>query len=94
MEGINIQPQPDDYSPKRYIFGRILFSSVENIQNKYSIKDRPFVGTTTMDPIAAHVAAVAADISPGMVVLDPFCGTGSLLIAAAHLGNNIYITVI
>ena len=37
-----------------------------------------------MDEMSAHLAAAAADLTPGDIVLDPFCGTGSLLIACGH----------
>jgi hypothetical protein len=32
---------------------------------------------------------VAALVGPGQLVLDPFCGTGSLLVAAAYLGADV-----
>jgi SAM-dependent methyltransferase len=42
-----------------------------------------------MDPVVSHVAANAARITPGQLVLDPFCGTGSLLLSCAYLGANV-----
>jgi SAM-dependent methyltransferase len=42
-----------------------------------------------MDPVVSHVAANAALIVPGHRVLDPFCGTGSLLLASAFLGADV-----
>ena len=42
-----------------------------------------------MDCISAHLAANAARLLPGHVVLDPFCGTGSLLISCAALGAAV-----
>jgi len=46
-------------------------------------------GTTSMNALSAHLCANAAHIEAGQMVLDPFCGTGSLLIAAAHLGAEV-----
>lgn len=77
-----------DFVPKKLILGRII-SEGSNIQVQYDIKNRPFLGSTTMDEISSHLAAMAANISVGSKVLDPFCGTGSLLIACAHLGANV-----
>ena len=42
-----------------------------------------------MNALSAHLCANAARIEEGQTVLDPFCGTGSLLIAAAHLGAAV-----
>ena len=42
-----------------------------------------------MNALSAHLCANAAHIEAGQTVLDPFCGTGSLLIAAAHLGAEV-----
>ena len=48
--------------------------------------------------VAAHLSAAAAGVGVGDLVLDPYCGTCSLLLAAAHIEqvkrtenfNNIY----
>jgi len=42
-----------------------------------------------MDSISAHLTANAALASRDMLVLDPFCGTGSLIIACASLGADV-----
>lgn len=52
----------------------------------FDLKSRPFIGTTSMNALFAHIAANAANVQVGQRVLDPFCGTGSLLLAAAYLG--------
>ena len=77
------------YLPLRALFGRVVASGDEYIGDTYSLKTRPFIGTTTMDPVAAHCTAVAAMIGPGDVVLDPFCGTGGLLVSCASLGATV-----
>jgi tRNA G10 N-methylase Trm11 len=83
---------------KRLLFGRLVGSG-KNIAHKYDLKTRPYVFSSSMNPVCAHVAAVAAlpsapfhaeaqDTREG-VVLDPFCGTASTLVAAAHLGMKV-----
>ena len=42
-----------------------------------------------MDSVSAHLTANAGRVSKGDLVLDPFCGTGSLLLAAASLGADV-----
>jgi len=77
-----------EYSSMRNILGRIVASG-PNILTDFSLKERPFVGTTTMNPVSAHLTAAAALVGKGDLVLDPFCGTASLLIAAANLGADV-----
>jgi tRNA G10 N-methylase Trm11 len=76
------------YIPVRCVLSRVLTEG-PNIMTDYDLKKRPFIGTTTMDAVVSHIAAVAARIGPGDLILDPYCGTGSLLIACASLGANV-----
>ena len=76
------------FTPSRCMFGRIIAEG-PSIGRNYDLKYRPIIGTTTMDAMSAHLSAVAADIKEGDLVLDPYCGTGSLLIACAHLGARV-----
>mmetsp|Transcript_39320 Transcript_39320/g.111341 ORF Transcript_39320/g.111341 Transcript_39320/m.111341 type:complete len:155 (-) Transcript_39320:1197-1661(-) len=41
---------------------------------------------TAMGPHEALVTASLAGVKPGSIVYDPFCGGGTLLVAAQHLG--------
>lgn len=52
----------------------------------YDLKWRPYIGTTSMPPEESMVMANLARVARGHLVFDPFCGTGSLLVAAAHCG--------
>jgi hypothetical protein len=80
----------EDYNlgPSQYILGRIIATG-PSITNLYNVSSRPFIGTTTMDAISSHLTVIAAAIKPNDLVLDPYCGTGSLLIASASQGANI-----
>ena len=64
----------------------MLLSIGPSIVGLFDLKLRPFIGTTSMNALCAHIAANAANVQVGQQVLDPFCGTGSLLLAAAYLG--------
>jgi len=74
------------YTPLYHYFGRVVAEG-PGIFTKFELRSRPFVGTTSMNAMCSHISAVAAQVQPGQRVLDPFCGTGSLLVAAAHLGR-------
>ncbi|KAL6043108.1 THUMP domain-containing protein 3 [Balamuthia mandrillaris] len=43
------------------------------------------LGHTTLSPMIAHSLCLLAKLQPGQVVLDPFCGVGSIPIHAANL---------
>jgi tRNA (guanine10-N2)-dimethyltransferase len=51
--------------------------------------DRPFFQPGSMDPILARAVCNLAGVGPGTRLLDPFCGTGGLLIEGALLGAEV-----
>lgn len=81
-----------DIIPRRVFFGRIVGNGC-SVQTIYDLKQRPFIGTTSMSAVSSHLTAVfsrtSADNDAKPIVLDPFCGTGSLLVAGAHLGADV-----
>lgn len=56
--------------------------------SRFDVKKRSYVGPTTMDAEMSFLMANAAAVRPGSCVLDPFCGTGGVLLAAVALGAN------
>ena len=54
----------------------------------YRLSSRPYVGPTSLDPELTFVMANLAGAGPCSLVLDPFCGTGSTLLACAHFGTT------
>lgn len=70
------------------VFGRQVAEG-PRIANTYDVRTRPYIGTTTMDALISHITANAVHIMPGDRVLDPFCGTGSLLLPCAYLGADV-----
>lgn len=80
----------DKHNPKKtYYFGRELTSSDRKIVNKYSLRERAFIANTSMNPLLSFIAANTARVRPNDVVYDPFVGSGSLLVAAAHMGAYV-----
>lgn len=75
------------YKPLRCIIGRVVGEGPA-VVTRYDLRNRPFIGTTSMNPLSAYLSANAARVTAGQRVLDPFCGTGSLLVAAASLGEH------
>jgi tRNA G10 N-methylase Trm11 len=56
---------------------------------RYNLNERPYIGPTSMDPEMAAVMANAARTKQGQLALDPFCGTGSILVALAAAGARV-----
>jgi tRNA (guanine10-N2)-methyltransferase len=70
----------------RLYLGRKIGSSRRHLIEKHDLKKRPYISTTSMDAELALITANLALASPGKVFLDPFCGTGGFMVAAAELG--------
>ena len=71
----------------RLYLGRTLSTkTLRPLKDKHDLKKRPYISTTSMDAELALITANLALAAPGKIFLDPFCGTGGFLIAAAELG--------
>jgi len=53
---------------------------------KYDLKKRNYIGTTSMDAELSLVTANMTLAAPGKLVYDPFLGTGSFIYACSHFG--------
>ena len=71
---------------KLMMFGRKIGNSERNLVTKYELSKRNYLGPTAMDAELAFLMANQALVRPGKFVFDPFVGTGSILVAAAHFG--------
>lgn len=72
--------------PKKVMFGRLIGRGDRAPVKTYELSKRVYLGPTSMDAEMALLMANMAHARPGGMVLDPFCGTGSMIIAAAHYG--------
>ncbi|CAL1279323.1 unnamed protein product [Larinioides sclopetarius] len=79
-------------SPYDVFFGRWIADGQRSVSQKINLKTRKFIGNTTMDPLLSLVMANMACIKHADIVLDPFVGTGGLLVAAAHFGGYVFGT--
>ncbi|KAL0881365.1 hypothetical protein ABMA27_001242 [Loxostege sticticalis] len=81
----NVPEEPYDL-----FFGRWIADGQRDVIQFHSLKKRQFIGNTSMDAQLALVMANQARVAPGDLVLDPFVGSGSLLVAAAHFGGYVW----
>lgn len=72
--------------PKRVLFGRLLGEGARNDIEKFTLKKRRYISTTSMDSELALVGSNLALARPGCLFYDPFMGTASLTIACSHHG--------
>uniref|UniRef100_A0A0E0CLY9 tRNA (guanine(10)-N(2))-methyltransferase n=1 Tax=Oryza meridionalis TaxID=40149 RepID=A0A0E0CLY9_9ORYZ len=67
-------------------FGREVGAADRHLLPTYQLKSRKYIGPTAMDAEMAFLMANQGLARPGKLVYDPFVGTGSILVAAAHFG--------
>ena len=72
--------------PRKIYFGRWIADSGRDAVGEFDLKKRKYISTTSMDAELSLVSANMAHAAPGKIVFDPFMGTGSFLVAAAHFG--------
>ncbi|KAI9105795.1 S-adenosyl-L-methionine-dependent methyltransferase [Phlyctochytrium arcticum] len=73
-------------SLQRLFFGVWIGNGDRSTIWKYNLKNRGYLGTTSMDAELSLVMGNQALVRKGSWVLDPFVGTGSFLITCAHYG--------
>lgn len=71
---------------RRIFFGREIGAADRKLIPTYQLKSRNYLGPTAMDAEVAFLMANQALVEPEKLVYDPFVGTGSILVAAAHFG--------
>ncbi|KAF1988424.1 tRNA guanosine-2'-O-methyltransferase [Aulographum hederae CBS 113979] len=72
--------------PHKFYFGRLIATSARDVVQKYDLKKRRYISTTSMDSELALITANLVLAAPGKLFYDPFVGTGSFPIATAHFG--------
>ncbi|XP_053670305.1 tRNA (guanine(10)-N2)-methyltransferase homolog [Anopheles nili] len=84
MDPMNVPEQPNDV-----LFGRWVADGKRDLINEISLKNRKFIGNTSMDPQLSLLMANQGLVRDGDLVFDPFAGSGSLLVAAAKFGAYV-----
>ncbi|KAJ6171063.1 S-adenosyl-L-methionine-dependent methyltransferase [Penicillium chermesinum] len=74
------------HEPRMIFMGRYLGKSTRDAILKYDLKKRKYISTTSMEAELSLVTANMALAAPGKLFYDPFVGTGSFMVTAAHFG--------
>eukprot|EP01083_Nonionella_stella_P077461 211573_1 len=77
-------------TPQRVYLCRYVAGSNRDIIRQFSLKKRKYVGSTSLDSELSFLMANQCKIRDGSIVLDPFCGTGSLLISCTYFGGFVF----
>ena len=70
---------------KRF-YGKLVEDIPRTLFENRSNEKRPYSSPISMDPVLARVLVNLSEVSAGESVLDPFCGTGGILIEAGLCG--------
>ncbi|NVM04235.1 MAG: methyltransferase domain-containing protein [Candidatus Helarchaeota archaeon] len=77
----------------KFVFG---INNAQKIRSNFkpnSLKSRPFFHPSALNPLLARVMVNLSQIKETDIFLDPFCGTGSILIEAFLVGCNKLIGI-
>uniref|UniRef100_A0A1I8GFF7 tRNA (guanine(10)-N(2))-methyltransferase TRMT11 n=1 Tax=Macrostomum lignano TaxID=282301 RepID=A0A1I8GFF7_9PLAT len=76
-----------DKTPVRvYLAPKLCSGQSRAALHNLSLSRRIFIGNTSMNVQLAFIMCNLARVSPGQLVVDPFVGSGSILVSAGYLG--------
>lgn len=75
--------------PLHIYVGIFMCDGNSKFVSNFPLNKRKFINTTSMDPSIALLSASQGLCGPGKIAYDPFCGSGSLLVACASLGSHV-----
>ena len=83
------QPQPPHHVYLLLKVSSPTSPTVTDLAELSDVKKRAFISTTTMPADRALLMSNLGLIGTGMTMLDPFCGSGGLLLSSALLGARV-----
>ncbi|SZF02542.1 unnamed protein product [Blumeria hordei] len=87
LEQWNLHPEiSNSKEPEMIYLGRHLGNGDRDSLQKYDLKKRNYICTTSMDAELALITANITLAGPGKIFYDPFVGSGSFPVACAHYG--------
>ncbi|CAM9272611.1 unnamed protein product, partial [Lampetra planeri] len=89
LEDYGTDPNDIPENPHYMYFGRWIADGQRELIRSHSVKNRHFIGNTSMDAGLSFIMANHAKVKEHDLVFDPFVGTGSLLVACCHFGAYV-----
>jgi tRNA (guanine10-N2)-dimethyltransferase len=75
---------------EKIVLGEIVEDINRGLFDKRKNQNRPFSSPVSLDPVLARVLVNLSGVKPGAHILDPFCGTGGILIEAGLCGIGVH----
>jgi tRNA (guanine10-N2)-methyltransferase len=75
---------------KCFLTRKICKSAREHLLSKYALQKRLYLGTTSTKAELAFAMANQVHARPGSLILDPFAGTASILVACRAVGAFVF----
>ena len=88
---VDLEKPEDTYfgtSRNQFYFGRVVWE--RKSFEKRKVQNRPYFHPTSLHPKYARVLVNLSGVKRGWTLLDPFCGTGGILIEAALVGASAH----
>ncbi|MBC5792624.1 MAG: methyltransferase domain-containing protein [Nanohaloarchaea archaeon] len=73
-----------------YVIGRQILEIDRSLFNQRKNQNREFSSPVSLDPVLARVLVNLSEVSTGEKLLDPFCGTGGILLEAGLCSIDVY----
>lgn len=73
-----------------YVLARLVIDIDRGLFEKRANQERPFSSPVSLDPVLARVLVNLSGVKPREHLLDPFCGTGGILIEAGLCGTGVH----
>lgn len=89
LEDYGTDPNSIPEHPDYVYFGRWIADGQRELIRSHSVKNRHFIGNTSMDAALSFIMANHAKVKQNDLVFDPFVGTGSLLVACSQFGAYV-----
>ncbi|KAK5619121.1 tRNA methyltransferase 11 [Crenichthys baileyi] len=89
LEDYGMDPNIVPEQPNYIYFCRWIADGQRELIRSYSVKNRHFIGNTSMDAGLSFIMANHAKVKENDLVFDPFVGTGSLLVSCSHFGAYV-----
>ena len=89
VEDYGDDPKLAPTKPKRIYIGSLIAEGQRKLITHYALEKRYYIGNTSLDPEICFLMGNIAKVKRGDLVIDPFVGTGSVLVSCAHLGAYI-----
>jgi len=82
----SVCPHDPELPPLNVYFCRQVTAGANHDVSKLELKKRKYISTTSMSSDLSLLVANQALADSSKIIYDPFTGTGSILVAAAHFG--------